>query len=101
MMGELRLLALALGLAVALVTGCPPPVPHPHPEPAADAGAEVGCAEVCAHWRALGCAEADPTPAGARCEEVCLTASRSDFLYWNLPCRANVQRCEDIDECER
>ena len=100
MMGSVRLSALVLGLVVAAASGCPPPVPNPQPEPVPDGG-PVGCAEVCDRWRVLGCAEADPTPAGAPCEEVCLTASQSEFLYWNLPCRANVSACEDIDECER
>lgn len=103
-MGELRLFLLSLGLLLGVASGCPPPVPDPTPEPeplpTVDAG-EVGCAEVCNHWRALGCREADPTPNGSPCEEVCVTASQSGFLYWDLACRASVKRCEDIDACER
>ena len=85
-------------------TACPPkPVPVP-PTPTADGGApdtDADCNSVCDRWRDLGCSEADPTPEGARCEEVCENVQGSGIVRWDLDCRASVASCADIDACER
>lgn len=99
-MGRRTFYACSLGiLAVGVLVACPPP-PEPTPEPEPDGGAAT-CASMCQHWAALGCEEAEPSPGGVPCVEVCLNVQGSGVLLWDLECRSRVDRCEDIDECER
>lgn len=51
------------------------------------------CAAACVQGRALQCAWASPTRAGATCETVCANASASSSP-WNLACMATAQMCE-------
>jgi len=77
-----------------LIMGCPPPPPD-DPDPT------VSCEATCAHWEELGCAEAEPTPGGATCTEVCENVMHSGgLMYWNLDCRSVVSDCAEIDDCE-
>jgi hypothetical protein len=73
--------------------GCPPPKPVP-PE------TQVTCAEVCQHWEKLGCEEAEPTPNGGTCEDVCLNVQESGIISWDLDCRAEIASCDQVDSCE-
>lgn len=83
------LLCVAATLAVAVKLGCPvvPPEPPAVPEPS--------CEAVCQHWRDLGCEHAEPSPAGASCEQLC-----EHFGYtWDMRCMHGVASCEEIDRC--
>lgn len=77
----------------ASLWGCPPEPVSPD--------SNATCKTTCDHWRSLGCEEAKPTSAGGTCEDVCLNIQGSGIISWNLPCRATVKACEDIDRCER
>jgi hypothetical protein len=81
-------LALCATLAAVLFWGCTPLPPAPPTPP------EPSCADACSRWRELGCALAEPTPAGQSCEQVCAGVS-----HWNLECMSSVERCEAIDAC--
>jgi hypothetical protein len=88
-MVDRTLLALAATLALSVKLGCPVVPPEPPPVP------EASCEAVCAHWRDLGCHEAEPSPAGASCEQLCDAFER----YWDLGCMASVESCEEIERC--
>lgn len=85
-MKKLFLLPIVLGSCGPL-----PPVPPP---------STVTCGQVCAHLRALGCEEGNPTPAGATCEEVCELIQTSGIVSWDLECRAAISECSELDDCE-
>jgi len=75
------------------ITGCPPEPMNP--DPTADCGA------MCEHWRSLDCKQAEPSPAGAGCEEICINVQSSGIISWNMACRTAVKACDEIDKCER
>ena len=87
-----RLLARTALLAAAMLLGCPAPVIPPPPTPPAPT---ADCADVCDHWRALGCSPAEPSPDGQPCEVLCDVMGDT----WDLGCVATVEACDDIDEC--
>ena len=76
----------------------PAPVVDQKTEP--EAGIEGTCAHACDRLRVLGCREAEPTPRGATCEDVCENIQSSGFIEWDLACRAAIQGCEAVDLCE-
>lgn len=91
-------------LALALLTACaactaytwdPPLPPRPPPEQS-DAGA---CERACARLSELGCEEAQPTPGGATCLEVCETAETSGYFTLDPNCIAEVGQCSDVERC--
>ena len=93
---HLTVIALAWALPVVLL-GCPEPnVPDPKPE--LDGAAPATCESVCAHWTDLGCKEAQPTPDGASCAEVCQKLQEGN-LKDDLECQAAVTSCDQIDDC--
>lgn len=86
--------AVASAFASTMIVGCPDPhVPDPRPDPNG-----VTCEKVCAHWRNLGCEEAEPTPDGASCVDVCESIQASS-LPDDLECQAAVESCGEIDNC--
>jgi hypothetical protein len=86
---------LALGLQAAR---CGPP-DDPADPPAPDAGDPASCADACAHLEELGCEEAEPTPEGATCEEVCEAVESSGTVTLNPACVLQIETCEEIDGC--
>ena len=79
----------------------PGPEPVPSPVPTQDTTNPPTCAGVCQHWADLGCAEADGTPGGASCVEVCESIMNSGVFEWDLRCKSSVPSCREIDLCER
>ncbi len=113
---NLRPLALALLPAVIACASCrekpvpPPPAPidsgtggSPAADASTDVASDVGdaCERACQHLALLGCAEAEPTPGGASCVEVCRNVEESGVVSLDLECVAQVVRCEDLDGCAR
>jgi hypothetical protein len=84
------LAVLGMGCPLPPVVPGPPPPPYP----------EVTCEEVCEHWRALDCKEAEPTAEGGSCEAVCANVQSSGIIQWNLGCRAKIESCDQLDSCE-
>ncbi len=80
------------------LAACPKPIPNPEPEPELDGAAPATCESVCAHWTDLGCKEAQPTPDGASCVEVCENIQQSN-LKDDLECQVAVTSCDQIDGC--
>lgn len=79
-------------VAALLLSACPAPhIPNPPRPPATDAT----CADVCGHWRDLGCHEAAPSPDGAPCETLCTIMGDT----WDMACMATVSSCADIEDC--
>jgi hypothetical protein len=90
-------LAALVGSGALFAIGCPDPnVPDPPLDP--DGAAPATCESVCAHWSELGCKEAEPTPAGASCVEVCENLQQGN-LPDDLDCQAAVTSCAEIDDC--
>jgi hypothetical protein len=82
------------------------PVPPPVADagPAADAARGDACSKACAHLRALGCPDGQPTAAGSSCETVCRSdrsklEARLTAAY--LGCLASVKACADEVLCRR
>lgn len=79
--------------ALLWIVGCQPLPPRP---PAV----ERLCSATCDRYRALHCAEGDPSPVkGITCEQVCL---RSEF-YEPLPhaCIQSARTCAAARSCEQ
>jgi hypothetical protein len=91
------LVAVAWALPV-FVMGCPKPTPQPDPPVSPDGAAPATCESVCAHWSDLGCEEAQPTPAGDSCVDVCENLQQGN-LPEDLDCQAAVTSCDQIDDC--
>lgn len=92
-MGDRRLMLVAVLVAACSVP--PPPEPiRPEPPPAPPGS----CATACNHLRELGCEEGQPTPGGAICEEVCADGMADRY---RLGCVADLDACEDIEDCRR
>ena len=87
----LKVFLLAGALAACVETPLPePPVPAP----------SSGCDRACARLRALGCEDAEPTPAGAPCEDVCSNASAPDYSPgWPVDCIASSSSCDAAHDC--
>jgi hypothetical protein len=90
-------LGASAGALVVALSGCPKPhVPDPRPE--LDGAAPATCEVVCAHWTDMGCEEAEPTPAGGSCVDVCKNI-QDGTLKEDLECQAAVTSCDQIDSC--
>ncbi len=80
-----RIAGLLIGL---LVVSCgPAPAPQPPTPSVAD------CSTACAHLRALGCPDGQPTPAGTSCEAVCEDTVASGLVRLDVACLAQVPTC--------
>jgi hypothetical protein len=79
---------LQFGTAFGFVAACvQPEVPH---GPASD------CASACARLRELQCSEAEPTEAGATCEQVCENFERPSLTA----CVARAADCDSANLCQ-
>lgn len=85
---------LAFALTLALVA-CVPITPEPVPGPVI---VSPSCPEACARFAALGCEEAQPTPAGAPCVDVCENAQATVPL--DLACIVRAGSCAQARLCE-
>lgn len=74
------------------------PAPPP-PPPAADAGPMRPCEAACARYAFLKCKQAQPTPDGASCVDVCENVESSGVMSLGPDCVAHAARCEDADAC--
>lgn len=89
-MNRLALLVLALSACVPLA---------PEPGPPAPVIVDPSCEDACARFAALGCEEAQPTPAGASCAEVCANTQASPAPL-DLSCIVRSSSCAQARECE-
>lgn len=89
-MGYRYLIVLPLLAAVACFQK--PPAEEPKGEPEA-------CPAACAKLRELGCEEAEPTPNGATCEDVCKSIETSNLVSVGPACVARAETCESVGEC--
>ncbi len=89
------LFAVAMSLAMC---DTPPPSPAPEPKPQPQPGA-FSCETACEQFRFLGCAEAEPTPAGGTCLEVCKNAQASSAPL-DLDCIVLAKSCAQARLCE-
>jgi hypothetical protein len=83
-----------LAILFALVAECTP-APGPvdaGPTPLSDAGSS--CSRACARYKQLGCIQAEPTPKGVTCTEVCANAAREGI---DLTCGG---RAESLPTCD-
>jgi hypothetical protein len=85
------ILAIAVSLLVAAHCGNKPP-PDGEGDPAS-------CVDACAHLDELGCPEAEPTPEGATCVEVCRNVETSGTITLNPACVVEIDECAQVDEC--
>lgn len=85
-----RHIILALLLAACASTAAPNPAPRETPET---------CASACARFRVLGCEEADPTPEGKTCEDVCTSAGNA-YVGLDTACVTRAASCEAARACE-
>ncbi len=87
-------------LVLAGCSGPPHPADGPGPQPIVKADGGATCAEMCAHLAALGCPEAEPTPAGHSCEFVC-TETLQAGMDVHPECVVSVTRCEDVSRASQ
>lgn len=90
-----RISSLALLL---LAARCSDPVAPPGPEPV-DAGTQADCRAACDKLLALHCPEAEPTPDGGSCFDVCWNAESSGYVTINPNCVANATTCDGVEQC--
>lgn len=90
----MKSLLLAATLAASQCNPAPTPPPEPKPQPS-----EFTCQAACDQFRFLGCAEAEPTPAGATCADVCANAQASPAPL-DLGCIVLSRSCAQARECE-
>ena len=100
LVGVLLFAALSVGAHCTPGPG-PDPEPVPQPVPTVNTDNPPTCAGVCQHWADLECKEADGTPGGASCIEVCENVMGSGVFEWDLECKSRVAACSGIDLCER
>jgi hypothetical protein len=75
------------------------PVPFP-PEQYDAAPAPSNCSVACAHLAALGCPEAQPTPKGATCVDVCSNVDSSGTVSMQTDCVVRAVSCADANACQ-
>lgn len=74
-------------------SGPPPDVEEP------DAG-ESDCQRTCRKYERLTCKEAEDTPKGGSCEDVCENAAESGYVLAKEPgCAAESQTCDALRAC--
>lgn len=56
------------------------------------------CAAACERLEALDCPEAEPTPGGATCVQVCRNTENSPVTL-NPACVVGINTCEQIEDC--
>jgi hypothetical protein len=102
------LLAVASFIAIVAILGaCTKPTPTPvvNPRDASDAapawnGGPATCLDYCRRGAVLGCAWAQPTPAGASCVDVCDHYQKVSPAPWDLSCRTSKGSCGAMDGCQ-
>ena len=67
----------------------------PEPSPADPESCEAACARLAE----LGCPEAEPTPEGATCTEVCENVEHSGAVTLNPACVVGIDSCDELDPC--
>ncbi len=105
----MRLYAVLFLLVPTLLAAeCQQPAPEPRPAPPPDPAPPppppdptVGCAEACTHLRELRCPQAQPTEAGASCEQVCANVNASGTLLLDTKCVVQASSCDAADRCVR
>lgn len=81
-------------------SSAPPPIPQD--ATTIDGASYTPCDMSCARYRELGCPEGSDTPAGHKCEEVCLNAaSRGIDLAGATACTGSASSCEAVRSCSR
>jgi hypothetical protein len=90
-----RSLTLLIWLAACNPLVVEPQLPEPPPAPGA-----VPCPVACARLAELGCPEADPTPDGASCVDVCQNVEDSGVLRYPTGCVAAATTCAEAQRCE-
>ena len=71
------------------------PPPRERPEP----GDAAACDAACANLRAVCPEMAEPTPAGATCEMVCLNVETSGATTLDVACLATAADCDAAHAC--
>jgi hypothetical protein len=87
--------ALLLAAALAASQCNPTPEPPPAPEPTGDADCEAACQR----FASLGCEEAQSTPNGGTCLDVCENTQTSPAPL-NLACIVRSNSCAQARECQ-
>jgi hypothetical protein len=88
-------LALALTLAVA----CNPLLPEPETRPLPPRD-DISCETACERLASLQCEEAQPTPDGTTCAEVCHGVNESGSVTYPTGCVAAAKTCAEAVACE-
>lgn len=85
----------ALIYLVAYLASCsdPPPPVNPDEPTIPPSKLRATCVDACLHLSELGCPDAQPTPDGASCSEVC------ESLPIRPACLASVTICEQTAAC--
>ena len=83
----------------------PPPIdpnePTVEPEPG-DPDDGTPCGAMCSRYSVLTCKEAEPTDAGATCEEWCRNAESEGIpLAGKVECSRAAETCEAVTDCSR
>lgn len=92
-----RIRAAALALCLAGACSLPPTMPPSRLVPVQ--GDPSGCPAACERFESLGCPEAEPTPDGATCVDVCRNAETSGYLTVKPSCIASAESCDEAREC--
>jgi hypothetical protein len=87
-----------LALALTLAVGCNPLLPAPAPAP--QKRDDVPCSEACARLASLECEEAQPTPDGTTCVEICDGLNASGSVTYPTGCVAAAKDCAEARACE-
>ncbi len=93
------LLGLLAALLLAATCDPPPPLPPLVPPERPDAGDVADCEAACQRLAELGCEEAQPTPHGATCVEVCDNVESSGATTLVPGCVAEADSCEQARGC--
>ena len=89
---------LIAAIVLALCASCCAPAYDPGPSPV-DAGTLDDCERACARLAELGCPEAEPTPEGATCVDVCWNAESSGVVTLDPVCVAAINSCDELGAC--
>lgn len=84
-------------VAACVLTGCN--TPNPPPPRVLPDGERATCGGMCAHLRALGCEEAEPTPEGDTCEAICANALAVPAARLDIACIQTAPTCDAAGEC--
>lgn len=82
---------------LALVSSCYQPRPRdPHVPVVAS---QEACDTACAHLASMGCEEAEPTPRGATCAEICYATDSTGWSNWGAACVTRAASCDAARRC--